>query len=182
MTVIRNYFVVAIRNFTKNKFFTFINVLGLSIGITCSILILLWVFDELSFDKFLTKEDRLYQAWVNSDFDNTINSWRSVPLPAYEALKTANASIKNTAVSDWGGDHLLTVGEKKLMLRGYFASEEFLEMFEFPLLFGDPSKVLDDPSGIVITESAAKNFLAMKIQSTNPSASMTKGSSSSWAC
>ena len=50
--MIRNYIVTAIRNFTKNKFYTFINIAGLSIGITCSILILLWVFDELSFDKF----------------------------------------------------------------------------------------------------------------------------------
>ena len=114
--MIRNYIVIALRNFTKNKFFTFINISGLSIGIACSILILLWVFDELSFDKFHPKADRLYQVWVNSDFDNKINSWRSVPLPTYEALKTADSNIKNTAVSDWGGDHLLTVGEKKLMM------------------------------------------------------------------
>jgi ABC-type antimicrobial peptide transport system permease subunit len=156
--MIKNYILIAIRNFTKNKFFTFINIVGLSIGITCSILILLWVFDELSFDKFHPKSDRLYQVWVSSDFDNKINSWQSVPLPTYEALKTADNAIKNTVVTDWGGDHLLTVGDKKLMMRGYFASEEFLEMFQFPLLFGDPTIILDDPSGIVITESTAKAF------------------------
>lgn len=104
--MIRNYLITAIRNFTKNKFFTFINISGLSIGISCSILILLWVQDEISFDKFLPKSDRLYQVWVNSEFDNKINSWRSVPLPSYEALKTADSNIKNTVVADWGGDHL----------------------------------------------------------------------------
>jgi len=154
--MIRNYFITAIRNFTKNKFFTFINISGLSIGISCSILILLWVNDELSFDKFLPKADRLYQVWINSEFDNKINAWRSVPLPSYEALKTADSNIKNSAVADWGGDHLLSVGEKRLMMRGYYVSEEFLEMFEFPLLHGDATTALDDSKSIVITESTAK--------------------------
>lgn len=156
--MIRNYLITAIRNFTKNKFFTFINISGLSIGISCSILILLWIQDEISFDKFLPKSDRLYQVWVNSEFDNKINSWRSVPLPSYEALKTADSNIKNTVVADWGGDHLLTVGEKKLMMNGFWVSEEFLEMFEFPLIYGDATTVLDEPTSIVITESTAKAF------------------------
>jgi ABC-type antimicrobial peptide transport system permease subunit len=95
---------------------------------------------------------------VHSDFDNTINTWQSVPLPTYEALKTIDANIKNSAVADWGGDHLLVVGEKKLYLDGYFVSEEFLTMFEFPLLFGDPKDVLDDATAIVITEETAKKF------------------------
>ncbi len=154
----KNYLLTALRNFSKNKFYTFINIIGLSIGIACSILILLWVSDELNFDKFLSKSDRLYQVWVNSKFDNKVNTWRSVPLPTYQGLKTANANIVQTASSDWGGDHLLAVGEKKLSMRGYYVSEEFLEMFEYPLKYGDPTTVLDDPSSIVITESTAKAF------------------------
>ena len=156
--MIRNYFLTALRNFAKNKFYTFINIAGLSIGTTCSILILLWVFDEMTYDKFLTKSDRLYQLWVNSYYDNKINTWRSVPLPTYEGLKNEDSNIKNTVVADWGGDHLLTVGETKLMLEGYYVSEEFLEMFEFPLVFGDATTALDDPNNIVITEETAKVF------------------------
>ena len=132
--MIKNFFLTALRNFSKNKFYTFINIAGLSIGTTCSILILLWVFDELTYDKFLSKSDRLYQVWVNSDYNDQINTWRSVPLPTYEGLKNEDSNIKRTAVADWGGDHLLTVGEKKLMLEGYYVSEEFLEMFEYPLV------------------------------------------------
>jgi len=156
--MIKNFFLTALRNFSKNKFYTFINIAGLSIGTTCSILILLWVFDELTYDKFLSKSDRLYQVWVNSDYNNQINTWRSVPLPTYEGLKTEDSNIKRTAVADWGGDHLLTVGDKKLMLEGYYVSEEFLEMFEFPLLFGDATTVLDEPNNIVITEETGKVF------------------------
>ncbi len=156
--MVKNYLIIAIRNLLKNRIYSFINITGLSIGIACSILILLWVFDELSFDKFHPKVDRLYQVWVNSDFDNKINTWRSVPLPTYEAMKTVHTYINNSAVSDWGGDHLLTVDEKRLYLEGYFVSEEFLTMFEFPLIYGDPETILNDASSIVITEETAEKF------------------------
>jgi ABC-type antimicrobial peptide transport system permease subunit len=156
--MIRNYFTVSLRNLLKKKIYSIINITGLAIGITCSILILLWVNDELSFDKFHPKADRLYQLMASADFDNTINTWQSVPLPSYEALKTANSYIRNSAVTDWGGDHLLVHEEKKLYLRGFFVSEEFLTMFEFPLIYGNATDVLNDASSIVITEETAAKF------------------------
>ncbi|MEO8470956.1 MAG: ABC transporter permease [Chryseolinea sp.] len=153
----RNYFIITFRNLYKNGFYSFINIAGLSIGITCSIMILLWVTDEVTFDKFLPKVNKLYQVWVTANFDGKINSWTSVPLPTYEAMKTADNHVKRSAVMDWGGDHLLTMNnETRLMKRGYFASQEFLEMFEFPLVSGNAIQVLNDPSYIVITESTAK--------------------------
>jgi len=116
----------------------------------------LWVFDELAFDKFLSKSDQLYQVWINATYDGKVNSWTSLPLPTYEALKTQNSNIKNTCVTDWGGDHLLSAGDKRIYKRAFYASVEFLEMFEFPLVKGNAAQVLDDPSSIVITESLAK--------------------------
>ena len=152
----KNYFLVTIRNLRKNGFYSFINITGLSIGIACSILILLWVFDETSFNKFLPKYDRLYQVWVNAKFDGKISSWTSVPLPTYEGMKTADANIKRAVVTDWGGMHLLTVGENRLNKRGFYASEEFLEMFEFPLITGNAAQVMADPRSVIITEATAK--------------------------
>ncbi len=152
----KNYVVITIRNLFKNGFYSFINIAGLAIGITCSILILLWVKDETSYDKFHPKADRLYQVWIEAFFDGKISSWTSVPLPTYEAFKTADSNIKRSLVMDWGGDHLLTVNDNRLIKKGYWASEEFLEMFEFPLLKGDPAQVMKDPRSIVISESTAK--------------------------
>lgn len=152
----KNYFLVTIRNLFRNGFYSFINITGLAIGITCSILILLWVADETSYDKFHPKANRLYQVWVKAHFDGKISSWTSVPLPTYEAFKTADSNIKRMLVTDWGGQHLLTVGENRLLKDGYWASEEFLEMFEFPLQSGQASQVMDDPRSIVITQSTAK--------------------------
>jgi len=152
----RNYLLVTLRNLRKNGTYSFINILGLAIGITCSMLILLWVFDEFSFDKFHPKADRLYQVWANGHFDGKINSWTSVPLPTYEAMKSADSHIKHALVTDWGGEHLLSISENRLIKKGYYVSEEFLEMFEFPLLAGTAAQVLDDPHSIVITEATAK--------------------------
>jgi putative ABC transport system permease protein len=152
----RNYFIVMVRNLFKNGFYSFINIVGLALGITCSILILLWVADETSFNKFIPKENRLYQVWVSSRFDGKISSWTSVPLPTYEAFKTADSNIARMAVTDWGGEHLITVGENRLLKKGYWVSEEFLEMFEFPLVTGNADQVLDAPPSIVISESTAK--------------------------
>jgi putative ABC transport system permease protein len=153
----KNYLLITVRNLIRNGFYSTINISGLALGIACSILILLWVEDELSYDKFHPKADRLYQVWVNAYFDGKINSWTSVPLPTHEAMKTANANIVRSLITDWGNTHLLTVTEdKRLNKRGYFVSEEYLEMFEFPLLQGNPQTVLDDATSIVISESTAK--------------------------
>ncbi len=154
----KNYILVTVRNLLKNKVYSFINIAGLSIGITCSILILLWVFDELSYDRFHSKSDRLYQVWVNATFDGKVNSWNSLPLPTSEGLRTEDFNIKRTASSDWGGDHLLTVDDTRISKRGFYVGEEFLSMFDFPLVKGNPSKVLMGPNEIIITESLAHDL------------------------
>lgn len=156
--MLRNFIKITFRNLLKNKLYSIINILGLSIGIVCSILIWLWVSDEVSFDKFLPKYKKLHQVWVHATFDGKINTWRSIPLPTYEAMKTAHSSVSNAVVTGWGGDKLLTVGETRVIKPGYFVSEEFLDMFEYPLIAGDPSVVLDDPYSVVISESLAQTL------------------------
>jgi hypothetical protein len=118
----KNYFVVTFRNLRKNSIYSFINIAGLSLGITCSLLITLWVYDELSFDLFHPKADRIYQV-RNAEYDGKINSWTVTPLPTYHALRSENSNIVAAAITDWGGDHLLTVGDNSIKKRGFFASE-----------------------------------------------------------
>jgi len=156
--MVKNFFLVAVRNLFKNRLYSIINISGLAIGLICTMLILLWVDDELSFDSFLPKSDRLYQVYVNAAFDGDITTWRSVPLPTYEEMKIADSNIKNSVVTGWGGDRLLKAGDTRIMKRGFYVSEEFLEMFQFPLVEGNAEYVLDDPPSIVITESTAKTL------------------------
>ncbi len=156
--MLKNFLLATLRNLRKNPVYSFINISGLAIGIACSILILLWVYDETSYDTFIPKSQRLYQVWVNSEYNNTTNSWRSVPLPTYEAMKTAHSAVTNSTVAGWGGDRLLTVGETRLTPRGYYVGEEFLDMFEYKVAAGNADIALDDPLSIVITESLAKKL------------------------
>lgn len=156
--MLKNFIKITLRNLFKNKLYSAINILGLSVGIVCSILIWLWVADELSFDKFIPKYKNLHQVWVHATFDNKINTWQSIPLPTYEAMKTAHSSVVNSVVTGWGGERLLTIDDTRLLKRGYYVSEEFLEMFEYPLVSGDPAVVLDDPHSIVISQSLAQTL------------------------
>lgn len=151
--MLRNYLLVTLRNLLKTRIYSFINISGLAIGIACSILILLWVNDELSYDKFIPKQERLYQLMINAHYNDQLNTWMSVPLPAHEAMKTAHHQIANAAIVDWGAERLIVLGEKKLLRKSYWVSKEFLTMFEFTYLAGNPEIAFDDPKSIIITES-----------------------------
>jgi putative ABC transport system permease protein len=154
--MLKNFFLISFRNLKKNSLYSIINISGLTIGIVCSVLILLWVDDEVSYDHFIPKYDRLFQVYVSGEYDNRVNNWRSVPLPTYEEMKTIDSNIKNSVVVGWGSPRLLTAGEKRVIKDGYYVSEEFLEMFEFPLVSGSHEEALKDPMSIVLSESLAK--------------------------
>lgn len=154
--MLKNYLKIAFRNLLKNPSYSFLNITGLSIGLACSMLILLWVSHELSYDKFHLNADRIHQVWVNASFDGKISSFNSVPMPIKEALKVEDSRIKNTAIGGWGTLHLLSVGENKINNKGQIVSEEFLDIFQFPFVKGSGQTALDEAGSIVLTESSAK--------------------------
>ena len=152
--MLRNYFIITFRSIQKNGIYTFINITGLSIGLACSLLILLWVNDETSFDTFHTKKENLHRVMINMLDDSGIKTGRAVPIPLEEELKKDHG-VRYTAMTNWGETYLLTVDDKKLYREGYYAGEDFLKMFSFPLRHGSEETVLKDPSSIVITQSTA---------------------------
>lgn len=151
----RNYLKVAFRNLTKNSVYSFINVVGLAVGLACSILISLWVLDELSYDRFQPKLKQLSQLWINATYDGKVNTFQSVPFPSYKEIRNEDSRIKNSVITNWGGESLLTVGDNRFKKKSYYVSEEFLEMFQFTMRAGQANKVLDDPNSIVLTKSTA---------------------------
>lgn len=155
-----NYFRIALRTMRKNKVYSTINISGFAIGVTCSLLILLWVYDELTFDTYLPKYDRIYRLMVHAKYDGRINVWNSVPGAANQAVKEGHSSIANSVLTDWGSDHLLADASKAdragIRKKGYYASEAFLDVFQHPMIYGDASTALTDMKSIVLTESLAK--------------------------
>ncbi len=154
--MLRNYLQTSVRNLLRNPFYAFINSAGFAVGIACSMLIMLWIYDEMTFDGFHPKLNRIHQVWINQTFNGKTDAMISVPGPAYEELKNAHSHISRTVLADWRSNPLLTVGETKIRKGAFHVTEEFLEVFQFPLIKGMRENVLDDPTSIVITESTAK--------------------------
>ncbi|MCD9017037.1 ABC transporter permease [Parachryseolinea silvisoli] len=152
--MIRNYFRIALRAFLRNGVYSFINVAGLSVGIACSILILLWVYDEVTFDRFFPKYEQLHRVQSHTVTDQGITTNVETSMPMREHLLAADSRIKRYAITV-GQYGLLSVDDKKINKVGYDVSESFLEMFDFQMLSGHPETALDDPRSIVLTKSTA---------------------------
>src|SRR6218665_274104 len=112
--MLTNYLKIAFRNIQRNVVYSFINIAGLAIGIACAILILLWAKDEMTYDRFLPNHKNLYQAWIRSAYNGTINSWTSGPQPLPEGIREAHAGVKHVSLADWGGEHLLRVNDTRI--------------------------------------------------------------------
>lgn len=156
----KNYLTTAWRNLKRNKIFSFINILGLSLGITCSLFIYLWVQDERSYDGFHAHGDQLYQVIVNTrDKDGSIsNSMDATPGLLAEELKKQIPEIEHTAMVVWENEQLFTANQKIGKEKGRYASPDFFEMFSFPLLQGNAKTALASPDNIVISEKLARNY------------------------
>lgn len=152
----KNYFVIAFRNLQRNAVYSFINIAGLSVGLACSILILLWVADEVSFDRFHANHDRLFLVHANQELNGEIETSSRTPYPLMDALLAKSSLIKRTSLVNYGEGFLLTAGENRITKIGVVATSGFLNMFTFPVLHGSAEKALVDPRSIVLTRSTAK--------------------------
>jgi putative ABC transport system permease protein len=154
--MIKNYFKIAYRNILRNKGFSIINISGLAIGMASAMLILLWIGDELSYDNFYPKRDRLYQAWNRDRGNEGINCWNVTQKILGPTLKRDYPEIEKTTRVNWDEALLLTYGEKKLNIVGNMVDPDFLTMFDFPFLKGDPNGALNRPNDMVITQKLSK--------------------------
>ncbi len=155
--MIKNYFKIAWRNLGKSKMHSFINIAGLSIGMTVAILIGLWIHDEVSFNKNFKNYDRIAQVVQNVTNNGEVQTWTSVPYPlADELRKNYGSDFKHIAMAYYIGDHLLALDEKKLKKEGGYFEKEAPALFSLEIVRGNGS--LDDPSSLLLSESAAKAY------------------------
>src|SRR5687767_5915801 len=112
--MIRNYFLVTLRNLKRNNVYAFINIAGLPVGLASSMLIMLWVYDELSFDKFHKNYNDLYQVYQNQEYSGQIGTSETVPYPLLDALLEKSSHIKNIAIATNPEGFSLASGDVKL--------------------------------------------------------------------
>ena len=157
--MIKNYFKIACRNLAKNKVFSFINICGLTIGITVCMMIFLFIMNEYSVDNFHTQGKNIYRVMrgVDDNGSTKMVSYLSGPYaPALlndfkgEILRAVRVDPSNGLISF---DNR-SFNEKKI----YVTDSDFFELFSFPLLKGDPSTVLKDPGNVVLSETTAKKY------------------------
>ncbi len=156
--MLKNYFKVALRSLIRNRGFSVINILGLAIGMASAAIILLWVQNEVSYDRFHEKDKRLFEIWENDQRDGGMQSSITTQQLLGPALKKDYPEIENTARIGWNQYILFGYQKKAVKVNGTWADPSFLTMFSFPLLKGDPKTALLDPHSVVLTQSAAKKL------------------------
>lgn len=156
--MLKNFFKIAWRNMLRNKGFSFINIAGLSIGMASAILIILWIQNEVSYDQFHSKKDRIYEAWNKATFDGRLACWNTTPKILARTLEHDLPEVERAVRVNWNSDFLFSVGDKRIMKSGNMVDTGFLQMFDFPLVKGNPATALNNIHSIVITESMAKSL------------------------
>ena len=155
----KNYLKTALRNLWRNKTYGFLNIFGLAIGIACAALIFLWVENEMQYDQFNVKKDRLYFVQENQKYDAYIATFSSTPGLLGPAIQQEIPGIANTC--RFGGDYmqrLVTIGDKAMYTNGAYVDSSLFSMFSFPFIQGNAKTAFKELYSMVITESTAKKF------------------------
>jgi len=155
--MLKNYFKIAWRNLLRSKSFSIINISGLAIGMASAMLILLWAMNEISYDRFYTKTDRIYKMYNRDKVNGELQVMDQSPTALASTLKQDYPEVED-AVRYRRVTFLTTVGEKHLNAQGAFADSGFLSMFSFSLLKGNACNALAGNYSIVLTEQLAKKL------------------------
>src|ERR1700761_6908849 len=156
--MIKNYLKVAWRNLRRNSLYSLINIGGLAIGMTVSFMLLIYVYNEFSFDKFNTNTDRLYRVLRNQPSNGELMTNGATPIPLAPAMIKDYPEIEKVARTNWPYDVLVNYKDKSLKVNTMAADPSVLEMFSFDFIRGSKKNAFNDISSIVLTESSAKSI------------------------
>ena len=158
----KNYINITFRNLKKYKGFSFINILGLAVGMTCTLLILLWVQDELSYDRFFPNSNRLYRVVDSEKYSNGEESLFSLNPPSLApALINQYPEIVDAARLRTVKSSVIQFSSKRFTENNLtFVDPSFLKMFGLPFLHGDRNNALSDISSVVLTQKMAEKYFS----------------------
>jgi len=157
--MLRNYFKVAVRNILRQKFYSFINILGLTIGIAATLFIVLYIGDELSFDRFHTHINQMYRVGLNGRLAGQEVHVAATPPPLAQAMVNEVPGVE-AAIRMWEWDDVVIRYEDQVYTEDliFHTDSNFFDFFTFKMLEGDPKTTLTEPNSIVLTESMARKF------------------------
>ncbi len=158
----KNYLNTIFRNLIRNKIFSFINILGLAIGMACTILILLWVQDELSYDMFNKNADRIYRTALSGRINNKDFNAATSPAPMGETLQKDFPEVESyTRIAAFAGEHVIQY-ENKIFNEKHLISVDssFFKVFTTEFIKGNPATALTQPNTVVLTESTSNKYFS----------------------
>jgi len=159
--MISNFIKIAFRNLYRQLGYTFINIAGLAIGLACSILISLYVINEITYDRFHENAERIYRIGVKGKMLGNDLNQAVTAAPMYQTLTDEYPEIEHvTRIAKFGG-WLIKYGEKKFMETEktfLFADSTFFDVFSFHLIKGNPETALTKPRSLIMTQKAAKRY------------------------
>jgi len=157
--MLRNYFKVALRNLWKSKGYSAINIIGLAAGLGVCLLIVLYVIDELSYDRYNLKAERIYRVDADIYFNNTQFYAVATPRPLAYTLVKEYPQVEQMVRTNYQGDVMVKKGSNFIQdHRLVFADSTFFQVFTVPMIAGDPMTALNEPHSLVIDESAARRY------------------------
>ncbi len=156
--MIKNYLLVALRNLRRNKVFSFINILGLALGMACSLLILLWVNDERNMDRFNKNTEQLYSVYERQYYDSKIDAFHATPGILADEMKRVLPEVQYASGLAWEDLSTFQAGDKIMKESGNHAGADFFKMFSYKLLAGNAANSLNSPVSIAISRKMANDF------------------------
>jgi putative ABC transport system permease protein len=156
--MIRNFFKVALRNLWKHKGYSFLNIFGLAMGMTCSLLILLWIRDEKSVDSFHANAPRLYSVYEKQFYDGKVDGGYYTPGVLSAEMKKVLPEVELSSGFTWRNKNTFQVGDKIVKEEGSSAGADFFKMFSYPLLQGSAATALATPVSIAVSRKMAADF------------------------
>ncbi len=153
--MIKNYITIAFRQLFKNRIYSFINVAGLAVGMAVALIIGLWIYDEISFNKYHSTYDRFGRIINHFDFSGNIVTEYSQPFPIGKELKAKYPGFKDVSMASWNYGHTIEYGDKKINREGIYTEPQLLGMLGLKMIRGGKNPLADIHS-IVMSESFAK--------------------------
>ena len=162
--MLKNYLKTAFRNLWKNKAFSFINIMGLALGLACSLLIMLWVSDEYKVDAFHKNGSRLYSVFERQFRDGEVNAFHGGPGIMADEMKKVLPEVQYATNYAWNELTTFESNNKIIKKSGNHAGQDFFKIFTYPLLEGNAATALQTPLDIAISKKMAEEFFGSPAQ------------------
>ena len=157
--MIKNYLLTAFRNILRHKSFSILNILGLALSLSVCLLIIQIIQDQLSYDDFHQKRNRIYRVLTHDEIsDNVITTYATTAFPMGTYLNENYPVVEEAVFLNRGFNGEGRANGKVIEFRGFYVNDDFFSVFDFPLVGIDPEHALKDPQSVILTAETAKKF------------------------